>query len=209
MWKFSKLLTDPSAYIFSYGRRSRLNRTKVYCSIWHRILWRLKKIDIGNGLTVYGKTYIYRYPNSQITISDHCEFRSDKTSNLIGIKRNSIISTLAENATINIGAYSGFSGVSIGAANKIIIGSYVMVGANCLITDTNWHNLGPKMRHLSDANPGEVHIGNNVFIGYNCIVLKNVTIGDNTVIGAGSVVTKPIPANVIAAGNPCRIIKSL
>jgi len=139
----------------------------------------------------------------------HFSFRSDKTSNQIRLMRRCIVSTLVENAQIIIGNNSGFSGVSIGAAKKISIGSNVMIGANCLITDTNWHNIAPEMRQLRDTNPGEINIGNNVFVGYGCVILKNVRIGDNTVIGAGSVVTGNIPENVIAVGNPCRVIKNL
>ena len=54
-----------------------------------------------------------------------------------------------------------------------------------------------------------VHIGENVWIGANAVVLPGVTIGDNSVIGAGSVVTKDIPANVIAVGNPCRVLREI
>jgi maltose O-acetyltransferase len=62
---------------------------------------------------------------------------------------------------------------------------------------------------VGHAKIGRVNIGNNVFIGAESIVLPNVNIGDNVVIGAGSVVTKDIPPNVLAFGNPCRVIKSI
>ena len=65
---------------------------------------------------------------------------------------------------------------------------------------------------MDDPRSGElraVHIGDNVWLGINVTVLKGVTIGENTVIGAGSIVTKDIPANVVAAGNPCKVIKHL
>lgn len=76
-----------------------------------------------------------------------------------------------------------------------------MVGANTSIGDRDDHpeRLG--------TSPQPVHIGNNVFIGMHCIVMKGVTIGDNSIIGAGSIVTKDIPANCIAAGVPCKVIK--
>jgi acetyltransferase-like isoleucine patch superfamily enzyme len=169
----------------------------------------LRKVEYGVGIKFYGKIYFFRASNSIIKLGHHVAFRSDKTSNQIGLMRRCIISTLVENAQIIIGNNSEFSGVSIGAAKKISIGSNVMIGANCLITDTNWHDIAPEMHHLNDPNPGEINIGNNVFIGYGCIILKNVSIGDNSVIGAGSVVTNNIPANVIAAGNPCKVVKHL
>ncbi len=85
-----------------------------------------------------------------------------------------------------------------------------MVGANVLITDTDWHPLDPYKRHKSEFTKTKpVKIGNNVFIGVNSIILKGTEIGDNSVIGAGSVVAGIIPPNVIAAGNPCKVIKTL
>ena len=66
-------------------------------------------------------------------------------------------------------------------------------------------NLHPNVRPL--YSKGEIIIGNNVWIGMNCVIMRGVTIGENAVIGANSVVTKNIPANVIAAGSPCKVIK--
>jgi len=202
-----KLKRDWNALFYGKLRKYKL---LYYCYISTAIAMLsllLRKIKFGNKVRFYGKTYFYRAENSTISIGNQVTFRSDKTSNQIGLMRRCIITTLAENANISIGDKSGFSGVSIGAAKKICIGANVLVGANCLITDTNWHNLASGNRHLCDPFPGEIIIGNNVFIGYGSIILKNVNIGDNSVIGAGSVVTKSIPANVIAAGNPCRIIR--
>jgi len=85
----------------------------------------------------------------------------------------------------------------------------VLCGANTLITDFDWHGIEPNKRRSYSGDSKEVIIGNNVFIGYGSLVLKGVTIGDNSVIGANSVVTKDIPANVIAGGNPCKVIKAL
>ena len=77
-------------------------------------------------------------------------------------------------------------------------------GANTLITDTDWHEDDPRV----GCNKPVV-IGDNVWLGYAVKVLKGVRIGENSIIGACSVVTKDIPANVIAAGNPCKVLKSL
>ena len=71
------------------------------------------------------------------------------------------------------------------------------------------HGLHPNERKSSNYPREGVHIGMNVFIGNNVSVLKGVTIGDNSVIGNGSVVVKDIPANVIAAGLPCKVIKAV
>jgi len=200
---------DWNALILRKLRSYRLKLFHSICTFFGKLDLSIKQIKFGNNISFYGKTFFFRAPNSIIKIGNNVEFRSDKTSNQIGLMRRCIVSTLSENAKIIIGNNSGFSGVSIGSAKNITIGSNVLVGANCLITDTNWHNIDPQKRHQGDPDPGEITIGNNVFIGYGCMILKNVSIGDNTVIGAGSVVTSNIPPNVIAAGNPCRVIKKL
>jgi len=200
---------DLNALIFQKIRSYRLIFYQYISTCIGKLNLSLRKIEYGEELKFYGKAYFFRAPNSIIKLGNHVIFRSDETSNQIGLMRKCIVSTLVENAQIIIGNNSGFSSVSIGAAKKICIGSNVIIGANCLITDTNWHNTAVGLRHLSDPTPGEVNIGNDVYIGYGCIILKNVSIGDNSVIGAGSVISNDIPANVIAAGNPCRVIKQL
>lgn len=161
-------------------------------------------IKIGKGCEFAGKTYFFKTPNSIIEIEDECQFYSSFISNKIGINHNCTISTLEPNSYLKIGKYSGFSGVSIGCFEKIIIGNNVRVGANVLITDSDWHLDDPRV-----GSPKPVIINDNVWLGYGAVVLKGVTIGENTIIGANSVVVKDIPANVYAAGNPCRVIKNM
>lgn len=89
---------------------------------------------------------------------------------------------------------------------SVSIGDHTLIGPNTHIY-TACHSLDAQER-LNDVEFGKpVTIGANVWIGGNCCILPGVTIGDNTIIGAGSIVTKDIPANVIAAGNPCRVIR--
>jgi acetyltransferase-like isoleucine patch superfamily enzyme len=200
---------DWNGLFISKFRRTRLHYLRLYSTWIGKVNLISKNIQFGKYIVFYGKTYFYRAPFSTIVIGNNVEFRSDKNSNLIGICKMNIVSTLERGAEILIGDSSGFSGVSIGAAKRIVIGANVMVGANTVITDTNWHDIDPNLRHMKDSAPGFVTIEDNVFIGYGCIILKNVKIGQNSVIGAGSVVTKDIPANVIAAGNPCVVLKEL
>lgn len=166
-------------------------------------LWGIK---LGKNCRFYGWTRMHKIKKSEITIGKNCRFRSYSSSNWIGVNRPCMISTHRSNYTpvIQIGDNCGFSGTVIGAFKKIIIGNNVNFGANTLITDSDWHLNDPR-----SGEPADVIIGDNVWIGVSAIILKGVTIGENTVIGANSVVTKSIPANVVAAGNPCKIIKSL
>lgn len=161
-------------------------------------------VKLGRNTRFYGKCHFKRFPKSTITIGNNCEFLSSANSNLIGVNRPCMVSTLTEEAVLEVGDNCGFSGTVIGAFTKIKIGHNVRCGANTLITDSDWHPDDPR---VGPSKP--VIIGNNVWLGLNAIVLKGVEIGENTVIGANSVVTKNIPANVIAAGNPCREIAKL
>ena len=83
-----------------------------------------------------------------------------------------------------------------------------MLGPKVALYAVN-HPIDPDVRSLHQDFPLPITIGNHVWIGGSTVVCPGVTIGDNTVIGAGSVVTKDIPANVVAAGNPCRVIRSI
>jgi acetyltransferase-like isoleucine patch superfamily enzyme len=110
--------------------------------------------------------------------------------------------------TIQIGDYCLIApGVEITAAKSITIGANTMIAAECSINDCDWHGLYNRTRPFRCTKP--VVLGNNVWLGARVIVCKGVTIGDNSVIGAGSVVTSDIPANVVAAGNPARVVKEL
>lgn len=91
---------------------------------------------------------------------------------------------------------------------EIYIDDYVMIGPNVTIA-TGTHPILPDLRLQSYQYNMPVHIEKNVWLGAGSIVLPGVTIGENTVIGAGSVVTKDIPANVIAAGVPCRVLREI
>lgn len=90
----------------------------------------------------------------------------------------------------------------------IYVGDYTMFGPNVTIS-TAGHPILPELRELVYQYNAPVHIGRNCWIGAGAIIIPGITIGDNTVIGAGSIVTKDIPANVIAVGNPCRVLREI
>lgn len=92
--------------------------------------------------------------------------------------------------------------------NKIEIGDNVLFGPRAGIYASN-HAIDPSERQNGGCFSKPVKIGNNVWMGGDVKVLQGVSIGDNTVIGAGSVVTRDIPANVVAAGNPCKVLRKI
>lgn len=98
-------------------------------------------------------------------------------------------------------------GVRVISSYGIAIGSNTMLASDVYISDSDWHGIYDRTTEAGQAAP--ITIGANVWIGFAAIVGKGVTIGDNSIIGAGSVVTRDIPANVIAAGNPCRVVRQL
>ena len=91
---------------------------------------------------------------------------------------------------------------------KVKFGDNVLIGPNCAFY-TAEHPIDAEKRKAGFEYAKAITVGNNVWIGGSVVVLKGVRIGDNAVIGAGSVVTKDIPANSIAVGNPCRVVKSI
>ncbi|CAM4174211.1 sugar O-acetyltransferase [Lederbergia lenta] len=90
----------------------------------------------------------------------------------------------------------------------IFVGDNVLFGPNVTVS-AGTHPVHPKLRSKQAQYNVPIHIGNNVWIGANSVILPGVHIGENTVIGAGSVVTKNIPANVVAVGSPCRVIREI
>lgn len=110
--------------------------------------------------------------------------------------------SIGDNVSIN----NAFSAV---AFSKITIQNNVLIGVNCAIIDNDGHNLDSDKRNDDVLKFEAVFIGDNVFLGDNVTILKGVSIGKNSVIGNGSIVTKNIPENVTAAGNPAQVIRNL
>ncbi len=111
------------------------------------------------------------------------------------------------NILIGDNFYANF-GCVILDCNLVKVGNNVQLGPNVQIyTATHPINIKERMSGKEMAYP--ITIGDNVWIGGSCIILPGITIGNNSVIGAGSVVTKNIPNNVVAVGNPCRVIKQI
>jgi len=121
---------------------------------------------------------------------------------------------VGKNAYLKIGENFGISSSSIFCSNNIKIGNNVKIGGNVVIYDTDFHSLDPVLRKNKNTDKSNVvskpiKISNSVFIGAHSTILKGVNIGENSIIGAASVVSKDIPANEIWAGNPIKFIKKI
>lgn len=177
---------------------------RVVWNIINKVSAFLWNVNMKGKCNFYGITIFRTLPDTQIDIGSKCTFNSSHRSNLIGVYSPCMISTIMRGAKIVIGDNCGFSGTVIGCAKSIKLGNNVRCGANTLITDSDWHSDDPRT-----GNDKPVTIDDNVWLGYGVKVLKGVHIGENSLIGACSVVTKDIPANVVAAGNPCKVIKKI
>jgi maltose O-acetyltransferase len=116
----------------------------------------------------------------------------------------------SKKAVIEVGAGTSFSNnVQVIAECSVSIGNRCLIGDAVLILDSDFHDLSTEGRHSLPAATEPVVLEDNVFIGSRVIILKGVTIGKDSVIGAGSVVVRSIPPGVIAAGNPAKVIRPL
>ena len=179
----------------------------------------MKGIEFGKNMLAYNKVYLTGYRQGRITIGDGFHLTSGDGINPICRNIRACIHRGSSQATINIGNGVGLSSTCIWINERLTIGDHVKIGGNCVILDTDTHQIdyltrrGEKSADVNDittiVQTAPITIEDDVWIGANCIILKGVTIGARSIIGAGSVVTKSVPADCIAAGNPCRVIREL
>ena len=173
-------------------------------SSFYYVYFHLLGIKCGKSMKVCNRLSVHLTEGSNIYIGNNCHFISNSYFNHLGIQHSCILSTETPHATISIGNSCGFSGTSINCFCSIKIGNHVRFGANTKILDGDFHLDDPRT-----PAPKPIIIENNVWLGGGVVVMKGVTIGENSIIGMNSIVTKSIPANVIAAGNPCKVIKHI
>lgn len=115
--------------------------------------------------------------------------------------------------SLTIGENVGISQTALIAHDNLTIGNNVKIGGGTCVYTTDFHSIDPQIRaskeDMKHRKCAPVVIEDNVFIGARCIILKGVVIGKNSIVGAGSVVTKSIPSNQIWAGNPARFIRNI
>ncbi|RZS58197.1 transferase family hexapeptide repeat protein [Sphaerotilus mobilis] len=165
------------------------------------------------GVRFYGMPVISLVPGSFIELGPRVVLCSHPRYTALGVARPVVLRTLAPNASIRVGADVGISGGVICAAISVDIGDRCLLGADVQITDTDFHPLAAEGRRFEKRQEfitsEAVVIEENVFLGAGVRVLKGVRIGRNTVVGAGSVVTRDLPSDVVAAGVPARVITNL
>lgn len=208
--KLEKILSDPFAYILIKVSQMLSSIHIFCCSFITFVFAKIKGIKVNGIMKCNGVPYLFRVPLSEISIGSNVIVNSSFKSNNIGILSRSRITTNRKYSKISIGNNVGLSSVTISAFESIEIGDNTLIGGNVLITDSDWHPLSVTERHMHEkAVTKPIVIGENVFIGTRSIILKGSIIGNNSVIGAGSVVSGIIPPNVIACGNPCKVIKTM
>lgn len=168
------------------------------------LMLRCKGIKTSGIIYSAGLLAAFRKKHSTIIIGKNCRFMNWSMGNLIGLNHRCVISTGCQGAQLKIGNNCSFSGTSIWCFDSITLGDNIRVGANVTIMDGDAHQNDPRA-----GKNKPIFIEDNVWIGGAVAVMKGVTIGKNSLIGYGSVVTKDIPANVVAAGNPCKVIRAL
>ena len=183
---------------------------KMYFDFWYL---RSKGVDTKWGyVRLEGLPIISKTKGSTISIGKGATLVSRSKNNLAGINHPVIIATLTESAYIFIGR-CGISGSSICAAISITMGNDSGLGANSNIYDTDFHPIDAEVRrhnnNVKNALAKAVTIGENVWVASNCTILKGVSIGDNAIVGACSVVTKNVFADTMVAGNPAKEIRKL
>lgn len=170
----------------------------------YRILSECQKVtgkpNLFHPLLLKGKGNIKFGKNVQIGVISSPNYFSHYS--YIEARESDSLIEIGNNVAIN----NNFSAV---ASIKISIDNNVLIGVNCSIIDSDGHHLDADKRNSGIPKSVEVIIENNVFIGSNVTILKGVTIGENAVIGNSSVVTKSVPANSIAVGNPAKVIRNL
>lgn len=184
---------------------------RAFCRILNGLTFRLKRVEchadlagINGAVRVVGQ--------GRIVIGAGTRMNSGPRRNPIG--GDTCLTLVCRGGKIDIGPDCGLSNCTIVSDTHVIIGAGTMIGGGVKIYDTNFHSIDSQLRRQERVRryhglSRPVTIGRDVFIGAHAIILKGVTIGDRSVVGAGSVVSRDIPADEIWAGNPARLVRSL
>ncbi len=184
---------------------------QIYTFIF-KIKLRINAVKYGCGICCYNAipTLQINRNSGNVTFGDNIIFNS-YTDHSWNSKCKIIVT---KDAVLHIGDKSGMNGVMIYCSHKIIIGNNVKIGGGTRISDSNHHSLYYIYRRdlnqdMLNTKTAPISIGDDVFIGANCIINKGIIIGDRSIVAAGSVVVRSIPEDEIWGGNPAKFIKKL
>lgn len=186
---------------------------------WNRVYFWMLGIEYGRNMRVQNKVYVLG--NGEMTIGEDFSYCSGDNINSVSRNIRGSFHTMAKSAIIVIGNNVGISASCVRAMDKVVIGNNVQIGADCLIMDTDSHPQDYMQRrrdfemsmnreeYLNLISKSPIYIEDDVWIGARCQILKGVRIGARSIVAAGSVVTKDVPADCLVGGNPAKVIKKL
>lgn len=164
-------------------------------------------------VTLVGKPAIERAPGARIIMGKGVTLVSESTANTAGINHPVIISAEGPGSVIKIGDGVGMSGTSVVTCSEIEIGEQTMIGANCNIYGTDFHCVDAeeraKLKSTADAPTAPIKIGKRCWLASNVTVLKGVTIGDEAVVGAMSLVTKDVETRTVVGGVQAKFLRKV
>ena len=171
---------------------------------WHGVAW-------GQDWRIFGRPILQRHRGSQINVGDGLSLRSWPRSNPLAPTAPVVLSTRRADAELTIGDDCGFTGTTLVAADRVVIGDRVLVGGNASIVDFDFHPLTPEARaeNINAGTAAPIVIEDDVFVGVDALILKGVTVGEGAVVGAGSVVTQDVSPRTVVAGNPATVVRTL
>lgn len=196
-------------YIYAANKIGQMK--SAISTIYSRLIFYIQDVNCGKNIIVNGRLILKN--EGCLVIGNNVKINSSEKANPIGGNSHTFI-TVYRNAKLTIGDNARISNTAISCFEEIRIGENVFIGANVKIYDSDFHPITPEYRYgegrdNSKAMKKSVVINDGAFVGAHSIILKGVHIGRNSVVGAGSVITRNIPDNEIWAGNPAKYIRSL
>ena len=180
-------------------------------TIFSKVIFYLNKIEVGKSLQSTGLPYVSCTRGGRGSIGSNFRIHNILSGNPIGRSHRCVI-VIGPAGTLSIGNNVGMSFTAINCKKSVRIKDNVVIGGGTCIYDSDFHPLDVNERNAKNNETimaADVVIEDNVFIGTNSTILKGVTIGMNSIVGACSVVTKSIPPGEIWAGNPAKFIRTI
>lgn len=188
-----------------------MNLRAYFWAVISRLYSRLGPLECEGRIRIVG--YPFVKGSGVVRVGAGADFRSKSWSTAMGVLQPCVLNSCLKSSLIKIGQQCGMSGAVICAKESVVLGNRVQLGSGVVICDTDFHSLDYQLRgkdgDFEAARSAPVCIEDDCFIGARAIVLKGVTIGARSIVGAGSVVVRDVPADTVVAGNPARVIKAL